>query len=243
MPPTKTPLVEIAIPVLNEENRLERGVRLAMEFFSARGMDKHLITIADNGSTDATQKISQNLVGRYPARIRYVYIGEIGVGRALKTVWRSSKAQIIGSMDVDIATDLRHVSEAVEIIRKGEADVVNGSRLLPGSDVINRALLRELTSRSFNAIIRALLTRGVTDGMCGFTFLPRNVFLTLASILASNGWFFSTELLVKAIWKGYRLKEIPICWIDGGHSKVKIFSLSITYMREILRVRRQRKLF
>ncbi|MHB9308550.1 glycosyltransferase, partial [Fusobacterium polymorphum] len=125
--------------------------------------------------------------------LRYVKLPEKGVGLALRTSWIESKADYVGYMDLDIATDLKALITVVDELEKG-TKIINGSRLLKESEVINRTLLREVTSRGFNFLLKLILKIKFTDGMCGFKFFDRKVAQELINTgIDTKGWFFSTE--------------------------------------------------
>ncbi|MEM9836410.1 MAG: glycosyltransferase [Bacteroidota bacterium] len=234
---------DVTIPVLNEAATLRVQVltlrSFLLEHFPTPG--RWSIVIADNGSTDATRAIATDLSEEYP-EIRWVSVPRKGVGLALKTSWGQSQADIVGYMDLDLATDLKHFSEALRVLSEDTADLVYASRLHPDARVIGRTLKREISSRAFNQILRTYLGVGFSDGMCGFKFLRRSILAELMANGADNdGWFFSTELLTVAEWRGKRLYELPVVWTDdAASSKVKILPLAKRYLRA-MRVLKQRK--
>jgi hypothetical protein len=146
-------------------------------------------------------------------------------------------------MDVDLATDLRHLREMLDLFASAGVNVVSGSRLLPGATVVNRSLTREITSRGFNWIIRRRLGIGFSDGMCGFKFLRRRLFERIRERYAplSDGWFFNTEILVKSEWLGERVRDLPVFWTDDRSSRVRFHQIIPDYLREIERLRRQKR--
>lgn len=159
-------------------SRIQRGAGIAGKiheltaFLTAAPLPPWRVTIADNGSTDATAQLARELADE-DARVRLVRVGRKGVGLALKTAWAASPAPYVACMDLDLSTDLRHVPEAWTLLEQGTADLVNGSRLLPGARVVGRSLLRGFTSRAFNAVLKTALGVRFTDGMCGFQFMKK----------------------------------------------------------------------
>src|SRR5690606_4501250 len=113
------------------------------------------IVIADNGSTDQTQAIAQELA-RTVRNLRYLRLPKPGVGAALKQAWLTSEAEIVGYMDLDLATDVAHLPEAIAAIERGAA-VCYGSRLHADSSVEKRKIHRTLVSHAFNVVLRAYL--------------------------------------------------------------------------------------
>lgn len=236
------PSVEIALPVLNEEMGLEKNVVSLLEFADRELISDYSIavSIVDNGSTDATPLIAEKLCQR-DSRVRYLRIEERGVGRALKTCWSQSTADIVGFMDVDLATDLVHLKEALSVLVSKKAELVYGSRLTQDSLVTGRKWYRSLISRIFNFLLKTYLGVRLSDGMCGFKFMNRPLYDFLSENGAvTNGWFFSTEILVIAEWHKKSLHELPVKWHDDPQSKVKVIKLSLEYLKAMKRLKNLR---
>lgn len=229
-------MISIVLPVLNEEARLAQGVAKLIDFKAKHKLEFEII-IADNGSIDKTAEIAKNLAVKF-ADIKCIFLPEKGVGRALKQAWANSASTYVGYMDVDLATDLNHLLEVFDLIEKN-VPVINGSRLLPGAKVINRSSQREISSRIFNKILQWRLGVHFSDGMCGFKFLKRELFLEIMDSFdfLDDGWFFNTEILIKSEWLGYDIKEIPVVWSDDRDSRVNILKTGLNYLRQIERLR------
>lgn len=224
---------DVTIPVLNEAETLDRQVRLLHAFLN-RNFPSHnqwRIVIADNGSTDGTADIAMRLGAELP-EVQLVRVPEKGVGLALKTSWGQSQADMVGYMDLDLATDLQHFIQAYHAIATEGFDLVYGTRLHRQSKVVGRTLKREITSRVFNLIAGAYLGTRFSDGMCGFKWLRReHVGPLMEGGAVSNGWFFSTELLAVAEWNGLNICELPVKWTDdAANSKVNIPRLAKQYL-------------
>lgn len=224
--------VDLAIPILNEEDTLTEKVEEALAHIrsmQAAACDVRVV-IADNGSTDRSEELARILEGKYD-EVRYLKVGRRGVGLALKTAWTSSEADIVGYMDLDLATDLRHLEEALSALLVDGHDVVTGSRLLPGSKVVGRSAKRGFTSRVFNFLVGTYFGTQFSDGMCGFKFLwQKHVQSLIDAGATSDGWFFATEILVCAEHLGLSVADLPVTWTDDPNSKVKIGKLSLEYL-------------
>ncbi len=234
---------DITIPVLNEEKTLDRQVRILYNFLSQHfpSTGQWQIVIADNGSTDNTLVIAQTLSQEFEA-IRVVKVPRRGVGLALKTAWAQSKADIVGYMDLDLATDLPHFLTTYQALSVENYDLVYATRLHQKAKVIGRTLKREITSRIFNLILKLYLGVRFSDGMCGFKFLQRKHFDALHQAGAiSDGWFFSTELLTIAEWKKLRLCELPVQWTDDPDSRVNIPNLAKQYLAAMKELKKRKK--
>ncbi len=225
---------EITIPVLNEELELVNKVETVINYLSKTYSDSAAwnLVIADNGSTDGTGHLAMDLVEKHPRHVKYLRLNERGVGRALKRSWGLSNADIVGFFDLDLATDLNHLPEALSAIYNLDYDIVYATRLNKRSRVVGRSLKREIVSRIFNFILKKYLNVGFSDGMCGFKFIKRNILSALIEGGAtSDGWFFSTEILVVAEKNMFKLYELPVAWTDSSDSKVDILALTIQYLK------------
>jgi glycosyltransferase involved in cell wall biosynthesis len=230
--------VDIVIPVLNESQTLEIQIIKLQKFLENADSFtfSYGITIADNGSTDSTLEIARDLASRFH-NIRVVTVGKRWVGLALKSAWDSSDCEYIGYMDLDFSTDLHHLID-VEVAFLHNYHCVFGSRRLPQSVVIGRTLKRSITSMVFNLLVRRTFHVPLTDGMCGFKFFKREIFSDVVRIGAEcDGWFFCTEIVVAAQLGGFKVLEIPVTWTDDAESKVRIPSLTLEYIRDILKFR------
>ena len=227
---------DVTIPVLNEEETLDQQVRTLHAFLSRHFPDtsQWKIVIADNGSTDKTKEIGTALSQDLP-EVQFLKVPKRGVGLALKTSWGQSQADIVGYMDLDLATDLPHFLEAYKAIAEEDHDIVYATRLHKNSQVVGRSFKREVSSRGFNFLLKAYLGVGFSDGMCGFKWLKRSVVPQLMENGAQNdGWFFSTELLTVGEWLNFKLYELPVKWTDDvSSSRVQIVPLAKKYIRSM----------
>ncbi len=234
-------MFEITIPVLNEEQNLEINVLKIYNYILKELPEykKWKIVIADNGSTDQTQAIG-NKMQKEIAHIKYIRVNQKGVGLALQTSWAQSNAEIVGYMDLDLATHLKHIGQAIKTIESGYA-IVYATRLHSKSKVQGRSISRAIISRSFNFIVRAFLGVRFSDGMCGFKFMKKEVFYKLqAAGPNSKGWFFCTELLVLAEWLKLKLFELPVEWTDSKDSHVRLVPLTLEYLKSIIHLKHYR---
>lgn len=234
---------DVTIPVLNEEPTLARQVGILRDFLRRHFPEpgQWRIVIADNGSQDRTREIAQELSDAYE-EVTWVSVPRRGVGLALKTSWEQSQADIVGYMDLDLATDLPHFLEAYRALAEEGYDIVYATRLHVNSEVIGRPFKREVASRVFNWLVRAYLGVRFSDGMCGFKWLRREVYPALYEGGAQNdGWFFSTELLTVAEWQDLRIYELPVKWTDDvSSSRVKIVPLAIRYIKSMIALKKRK---
>ena len=233
MPPT----LDVVIPCLNEERALPVSVRRLHEFMSNHLVDYDwAIVVADNGSTDGTLAAADTLSQEFP-QVRYIRLEQRGRGRALRRAWTDSAADIVAYMDVDLSTDLAHLPPLVSAIAQGRCDVAIGSRLLPDSDVVGRTLKREITSRGYSLLFRAMFFTSFRDAQCGFKAVSRRAADDLAPLVEDNGWFFDSELLILAQKCSYPILELPVHWTDDPDSRVRIIRTAWEDVKGLLRLK------
>nr|WP_067653976.1 dolichyl-phosphate beta-glucosyltransferase [Nocardia harenae] len=214
------PVLDVVIPVYNEETDLGRCVRGLHAYLRTGFPFPARITIADNASTDATLAVADALAGDLRG-VRVVHLDRKGRGRALRTVWEHSDARVVAYMDVDLSTDLNALLPLVAPLVSGHSDLAIGTRLAGSSRVV-RGPQREIISRCYNLMLRAWLRARFTDAQCGFKAMRTEVARRLLPLVEDSEWFFDTELLVLAERAGLRIHEVPVDWIDDPDSRVDI---------------------
>ena len=230
------PVLDVTIPVHNEERELASCVRRLHAHLSRHLPYDFVITIADNASTDATPAVAAALSGEF-ADVGHVRLEQKGRGRALKQVWLASDAVVLAYMDVDLSTDLNAVLPLIAPLVSGHSDIAIGSRLARHSRVV-RGPKREIISRCYNLILRRSLRAGFSDAQCGFKAIRADVARQLLPHVEDPGWFFDTELLVVAERAGLRIHEVAVDWIDDPDSRVDIVATAVADLKGIARVGR-----
>lgn len=228
--------LDVVIPVRNEERILEASVRVLHATLSQLLREPWRITIADNGSTDSTPVVARRLALEFP-EVTVLGVSEPGRGRALKTAWLRSDAEIVAYVDADLSTDLRALAPLIAPLISGHSDLAIGTRLTPTSRVV-RGAKREFISRSYNAILKYGMGVSVTDAQCGFKAMRRDVAERLLPLVQDTDWFFDTELVVIAERSGLRIHEVPVDWIDDENSSVDVVATAIADLKGLARVAR-----
>lgn len=218
--PIPTPVLEVVVPVYNEESDLEHCVRRLHAFLHTGFPFAARITVADNASTDSTLTVARALAAELPD-VEVVHLDRKGRGRALRAVWEVSDAEVVAYMDVDLSTDLNALLPLVAPLVSGHSDLAIGTRLATSSRVI-RGPKREFISRCYNLILRASLRARFSDAQCGFKAMRTEVARQVLPLVEDGEWFFDTELLVIAERAGLRIHEVPVDWIDDPDSRVEI---------------------
>ncbi|MGZ4560632.1 MAG: glycosyltransferase [Mycobacteriaceae bacterium] len=235
-PHQSIPVLDIVVPVHNEEGDLESSVRRLHAYLDVALPYSTRITIADNASTDGTLLVAHRMAADLPG-VRVVHLAEKGRGRALRTVWLASDSPVLAYMDVDLSTDLAALLPLVAPLISGHSDIAIGSRLTRSSRVV-RGPKREVVSRCYNLLLHGTPATRFTDAQCGFKAIRADVARALLPLVEDTGWFFDTELLVLAERSGLRIHEVPVDWIDDADSRVDVLATALADLRGMARVAR-----
>jgi glycosyltransferase involved in cell wall biosynthesis len=227
--------VDVVIPVYNEERALEPSVTTLRDFLQERCRYNWRIVIADNASVDRTLEVAERLSSLYP-EVSYLHLDEKGRGRALRRAWLDSEADVVSYMDVDLSTDLGAFPQLIDGLVEEGYHVAIGSRLQQGAQV-QRQWKREIISRCYNLLIKLMFQNKFSDAQCGFKALTRQAVVDLVPIVKDQGWFFDSELLLRAEQQGYQIYEVPVRWIDDPDSRVNVFQTAWGDFKGLVRVR------
>lgn len=227
----------IIFPVLNERLRLESGIIRTVEYLENINFSDYEIIIVDNGSEDETPAIAAALCERYSG-VRYERISVRGVGAAFRRGVEISGGEIVGYMDIDLSTNIKHLGEAIHIFEtRPEIAYINGSRFAKESDTRGRKWYRKITSQGLLILLKLFLRMKSTDAICGFTFVRRETALALVEGCSQdNGWFYMIEFLLRAEKRGIVVLDYPVEWQEDYNTTVKVFKTVCNYLVQITRL-------
>ena len=226
--------VSVILPAYNEAKRIRDTVVVTAETLKEITPSFEII-IAEDGSTDRTADIAAELSRKHDYVKHLHSNARQGRGRALNRAFKFASGDILCYIDVDLATNMKHLRELIDAIRYEGYDLSTGSRMMPESDV-KRPLKRGLASKGFNFFTRTLLRSKLYDHQCGFKGFKRESLFELLDSVEDEHWFWDTELLVRAQHAGYKVKEFPVVWRHGGATKVDLIKDVIGMGSQILRL-------
>ena len=212
--------VDLVIPCYNEERVLADSVERLRAWCAANLPYAWRIVIADNASTDRTQEVAQRLAAADPDGVAAIHLDQKGRGRALSRAWGESAADGMCYMDVDLSTDLAMITPLLQAIMEDGYDIAYGSRVAKGAD-IKRSLKREINSRGYILLFKLLFQTKFSDAQCGFKAMTRDAARELLPHVRDVEWFWDTELLVIAEKGGWKLKEVPVKWVEDPDTRTR----------------------
>ena len=230
------PRVLIVTPTYNERDNLPEFVAAV----HAAAPGAHLLVV-DDASPDGTGPLADALAAADP-RVSVLHRpGKLGLGTAYVDGFRWAIARgydVVFEMDADLSHDPAYIPAFLAAVAGG-ADVVLGSRNVPGGGVEGWGLGRHALSKGGSLYARAILGVRVRDLTTGFKAYTRRALEVIdPGTVRSNGYSFQIETTYRALRKGLRVVEVPIVFVDrrAGRSKMsrRIFAEAIT---EVWRLR------
>jgi dolichyl-phosphate beta-glucosyltransferase len=213
------PYLSIVIPAHNEEQRI--GITLeAVHTFVSRQPYTTEVLVVDDGSRDQTAEIVNTLSNAHKC-LRVLQLPENqGKGAAVRTGMLSAQGKYRLFMDADNSTSISHATDMLVAAEAG-ADVVVGSRHIPGSVIITKQhILRETLGFIFRILTRAIAPTGVRDTQNGFKLFKTESAEMLFATLVCPRWAFDVEILRRARGHGLVIVEVPVTWINDTRSKM-----------------------
>jgi glycosyltransferase involved in cell wall biosynthesis len=233
--------IDICLPVYNEDLIFNDNANQLLSFLRSADLKFNWrVVFIVNGSNWGFQEMVQKFVNQNKIETAIFVVDKAGKGRAIKTYFDFSQADVLAYMDIDLAVDLNNLFALLAPILSGEADLCLGSRMIASSRV-KRSYLREISSQAYIFISRLLLNHGVSDLQCGFKAISAKSWRQLSSKIQNNEFFFDTELIYFARKANLKIKEIPVDWSENRYhlrcSKTNLWRDPILFLWEILKLR------
>ena len=201
------------VPAYNEERLIAHNASI-LDGVLEEACRSHEIVIVDDTSTDRTVAEAERLAN---PRIRVLPTSggpsfRENLGRAME----EGGGEIVMFVDADMAVDPDSIRRVLSRITAG-ADIAVGSRYLRDSNA-TRKLPRRIMSRAYNRFLQLLFRSPIQDHQCGLKAFRRPVLQALlpemrAGAEQGRAWFWDAEILLRALWRGYRVEEVPVTWV------------------------------
>jgi len=229
--------LSVIIPAYNEEKRLPKTLEEINDYLQKQPYGSEIIVVSV-GSKDKTVEVAQN----FSDKVRKVEIINMpqteGKGFSVKQGMLKAKGEYRVFTDADNSTPLDQVEKMWPEFEKGY-DVVIGSRDMKDSDIaVPQPFFRRFLGNGFNIIVQVILgLYGIWDTQCGFKGFSAKSAEEIFSRSEIKYFGFDPEILVLANKYGYKIKEVPIRWLNDTESKVKM-SATIKMFMEVLTIRK-----
>ncbi|MDP3947313.1 MAG: glycosyltransferase family 2 protein [bacterium] len=215
------PFLSVVIPAYNEAKRIPLTLIDVDKHLRAQDFSYEIIVVND-GSRDATAEI----VSRFIPLVRNLKLIDNKVNRGKGAVVRQGMQAAKGAIrlftDADNSTSIDQFNKMLPHFKEGY-DVVIGSRDVPGARLEPpQRWYKRLFGNLGNLFIQTLLLRGIWDTQCGFKAFREEAVEEIFPMLKIDRWGFDIEILSLAKALGYRVKEIPVVWVNDPFSHLKL---------------------
>jgi dolichol-phosphate mannosyltransferase len=218
--------LSIVVPTYNERDRLADLVAGLFGVFERHGVDGEVVVVDDN-SPDGTGALADQLATTY--RVRVVHrSGKLGLGTAVIEGFSAASAPVVGVMDGDLSHPPDRLPQMLSLLHSTGADMIVGSRYIPGGGTTGWPMGRLILSRLACALARPV-TR-VVDATSGFFLVRRDSVSDVA--IEAGGFKICLELLVRGQIR--TVAEVPYVFAGrtAGQSKMNVAE-ALGYLRQL----------
>jgi len=219
--------LSFVVPYYNEEEIIKQSIREILRQLSNQFPDSsyELLLVNDNSNDHSSEIVKE--FGSLP----YVHLVNFPTGPShrenMAKAMKQAKGDIICFFDIDLSCDITYLKNLIDAIEIEGFDLAIGNRYHRMS-ILDRSLGRKLISLVYNPLIRILWGSKLSDHQCGFKAFKESIFTVLWDEMGfdspfTRGWFWDTELLLRAQKKSYKIKEIPVKWKNRFHEKTWLF--------------------
>ena len=214
------PRTLIVTPTYNEKDNLQRFVEAVRT-----ALPEADLMVVDDNSPDGTGAIADGIAAKDDHVTVMHRAGKLGLGTAYIQAFTKGMAEGYDrffEMDADLSHDVKYLPSFVQALDEG-ADVVIGSRNIPGGSVEGWGVGRHLISKGGSLYSRTILGLPVKDLTSGYKAFTRRALEAIdIGDIHSNGYSFQIEMTYRALRKGMKVKEVPIIFVDRTAGKSKM---------------------
>lgn len=233
-----TPAISLVVPAFDEELRLPPTLeRLAGELDDVFGPDWQLV-VSDDGSSDRTAEVALDAARSEPRIVVVTNPVNQGKGAALVDGFAAATAPVVVFLDADLPVEPAELAPLVAAV--ADADVVVGSRRLPGSSFPSpQPWARRFGGGVFLQLVGLMGLRTSSDPQCGTKVLRRATTAPVVAATTSQGFAFDIELLVRARNAGLRTVDVPVRWHHAEGSSIRPVRDGASTVGDLWRLRRR----
>ena len=227
--------LSVIIPAYNEEKRIGKTIFAINEYLQKQNYSYEIIVV-DDGSKDNTVELIKNL-GEKVKNLKVIDNKENhGKGYVVRQGIMEAKGEYRLFMDADNATTVDQVENLLPFFKDGY-DVVIGDRDLKESKIEkHQPRFKETLGDMGNILIQTLAVPGIKDTQCGFKCFSAKFAEEIFPKLKVDRWGFDIEILALARKFGYKIKTVPVVWINNEESKVSM-SGYINTLKELFQIK------
>src|ERR1700686_5171959 len=229
--------LSVVIPAFNEERRLPKAIEQIDTYLRACPLRAEIIVV-DDGSSDATPKLIESYVGKYPG-LRLISNGrKRGKGFSVRHGVLEARGEIVLFTDADLSTPIEEADKLLAALREGGYDAAIGSRAMDRSLIeIHQSVIREQAGIFFNRLVRWIMGIEFSDTQCGFKAFRMDRARIIFEQQRIERFGFDPEILFLAKRHGLRVAEVPVRWSHDAATKVNVMADGMRMFLELILIR------
>lgn len=230
--------VSLTIPCYNEGGFIFKAVKRLQKVMRQTGRQYEII-LFDDKSRDSTAENLRKIAAENSDVKAFFHKQNQGRGQTVKDAIAKAKFDIVGFVDIDLEVSEKHIPAMLRAIDQG-FDLAIGNRE-PKLTRFN--IHRYVLSRTYNGFARMILRIPLRDTESGCKFFNRKTIQPVLKLTENKHWFWDTEIMALAHYKGLKIKEIPVVFEKNPESQstVKIVSDTVGYVKELMHFRKKMK--
>ncbi|MBN1845946.1 MAG: glycosyltransferase [Sedimentisphaerales bacterium] len=243
-PPSAAPPLpvdlSIVIPAFQENHKIAQDIQAAAQFLVGQGLHGEIIVV-DDGSRDETARIAEAVAVPEAVTRRVIrYTPNRGKGHAVRTGMRHTSGRYVMFADSGNCVPYDYALSGLKLLRDGACELAHGSRKLPQSIIKRKHYwYRTACSRIFRRVVWSFMgiPHSLSDSQCGFKMYRGDIARSLYDECLSERFMFDVEIILRAIGKGYRIREFPIEWNSDHDSRFRLFRAGFRSLYDLLKIR------
>ena len=222
--------ISLFIPIYNVGNSIENDLKVAYHTLNSSGINFEIIVVEDNHTVNPCQlnNIFDSIKQSQDKQIRYIaYSNGPSRRENLAKSFSAAKYELIGFLDADMSCKPSFFLKAAELLEKEKVDIVIGSRYVKGAKV-KRLMVRRFYSFVYRTFIKILFDTKIHDHQCGLKIFHKKCVMPVIEKMGyddtfTRGWFWDTELLIRAQKQKLKIIEMPVEWYYSDFNSHNIF--------------------
>ena len=213
----------LLIPTYNERDNISLLIYMIDKVLSSNNINYEIIIVEDNSPDKTIECVRemQKLYGEEKIKV-LERPGKLGLGTAYMDGCKLCTGDFIFIMDADFSHHPKFLIDFINKQKETGADIVTGTRYNLGGGVYGWNPIRKIISRGANFMASFFLRPGISDLTGSYRLYKKDVFMDLVKDVKNGGYAFQMEIVIRAVYKGYKVEEVPITFVDRVMGKSKL---------------------
>ncbi len=230
--------LSIIVPAFNEEKIISENINKYNNYLKTQNYSYEIIIVND-GSCDNTEKIIKEICSQNKNIKTINLLKNHGKGYVVKRGMLEAQGDYCLFLDADNSTSIEHLNQALPLMQ-GKRDIIIGSRnphdIKEAKIILHQPFWKMLLGKTGNFLMRMLFKIKIRDTQCGFKIFSKEAVEKIFPQLTINRWLFDLEILILAQKYEFKIKIIPVKWVNSKESSVGLKGY-FTSLKELLKIK------